>query len=96
MGLFDRLFGQDRQKEQTDNVAELHIDPENNLEEDKKISEEVSPVETLEQKEELEAQKQRTLDMMAQYYAAKEAAAERVKEAKEKGIDPLEWGKPGR
>lgn len=77
MGLFDRLFGQDRQKEQTDNVAELHIDPENNLE-----------VETLEQKEELEAQKQRTLDMMAQYYAAKEAAAERVKEAKEKGIDP--------
>ncbi len=37
---------------------------------------------------EQEAQKQRTLDMMAQYYAAKEAAAARVKEAQEKGFDP--------
>ena len=37
---------------------------------------------------EQEAQKQRTLDMMAQYYAAKEAAAARVKEAQEQGFDP--------
>lgn len=37
---------------------------------------------------EQEAQKQRTLDMMAQYYAAKEAAAARVKEAQELGLNP--------
>ncbi|MDW8742747.1 signal recognition particle-docking protein FtsY [Streptococcus suis] len=50
----------------------------------------VEPVLTPEQ----EAQKQRTLDMMAQYYAAKEAAAARVKEAQEKGFDPAIQTKP--
>lgn len=43
---------------------------------------------------EQEAQKQRTLDMMAQYYAAKEAAAARVKEAQEQGFDPAIQTKP--
>ncbi|WP_170238558.1 signal recognition particle-docking protein FtsY [Streptococcus suis] len=43
---------------------------------------------------EKEAQKQRTLDMMAQYYAAKEAAAARVKDAQEKGFDPAIQTKP--
>jgi len=43
---------------------------------------------------EQEAQKQRTLDIMAQYYAAKEAAAARLKEAQEKGFDPAIQTKP--
>ncbi|HEL2383925.1 TPA: signal recognition particle-docking protein FtsY [Streptococcus suis] len=124
MGLFDRLFGQEKQEEQVALVEEIET-------EQSEVSEEIEATETEQtfvgedyeaseteqldasadaevNKSELvtsdhtaqesvaepeltaeqEAQKQRTLDMMAQYYAAKEAAAARVKEAQEQGFDP--------
>lgn len=72
-------------------MEESEADPvstESTLEEeaDQPVEERLDP--------EVEAQKQRTLDMMAQYYAAKEAAATRVKEAQETGIDPAIQTKP--
>ncbi|HEM6496303.1 TPA: signal recognition particle-docking protein FtsY [Streptococcus suis] len=97
MGLFDRLFGQKKQEEQVALVEEVEreqsassedtvtTEVESATQEMEKFQSEVAETElTAEQ----EAQKQRTLDMMAQYYAAKEAAAARVKEAQEQGFDP--------
>lgn len=60
-------------------------------EEEKEETEEDSEVPVQEEMEpvvdsEAQAQKQRTLDMMAEYYAAKEAAAQRAKEAQEAGV----------
>ncbi|NQN67994.1 signal recognition particle-docking protein FtsY [Streptococcus suis] len=96
MGLFDRLFGQEKQEEQ---VALVEVvETEQSASSDDNVYDTVESVS--QEKEEFlsgtekeltaeqEAQKQRTLDMMAQYYAAKEAAAARVKEAQEKGFDP--------
>ncbi|MCQ8261091.1 signal recognition particle-docking protein FtsY [Streptococcus suis] len=96
MGLFDRLFGQEKQEEQVALVEEMET--EQSASSDDNVNDTVESVS--QEKEEFlsgtekeltaeqEAQKQRTLDMMAQYYAAKEAAAARVKEAQEKGFDP--------
>lgn len=96
MGLFDRLFGQEKQEEQVALVEE--VETEQSASSDDNVNDTVESVS--QEKEEFlsgtekeltaeqEAQKQRTLDMMAQYYAAKEAAAARVKEAQEKGFDP--------
>lgn len=96
MGLFDRLFGQEKQEKQVALVEE--VETEQSASSDDNVYETVESVS--QEKEEFlsgtekeltaeqEAQKQRTLDMMAQYYAAKEAAAARVKEAQEKGFDP--------
>ncbi len=97
MGLFDRLFGQEKQEEQVALVEEVETEQsassedtvttvvESASQEKEEIQSEVVESElTAEQ----EAQKQRTLDMMAQYYATKEAAAARVKEAQEQGFDP--------
>lgn len=100
MGLFDRLFGQELQEEKPVEVGEdveTHQTAENeqvavvatNSDDSSAEGGEAVPL-TAEQ----EAQKQRTLDMMAQYYAAKEAAAARVKEAQEKGFDPAIQTKP--
>ncbi|WP_156021074.1 signal recognition particle-docking protein FtsY [Streptococcus ruminantium] len=92
MGLFDRLFGQKAQKKsQAEAVDELE---KNQAEEEMGQSEPVEPEQVTEAIEqpvvpewtvEQEEQRQRTLDMMSQYYAAKEAAAAHVKEAKEEG-----------
>lgn len=96
MGLFDRLFGQEKQEEQVALVEE--VETEQSASSDDNVYDTVESVS--QEKEEFlsgtekeltaeqEAQKQRTLDMMAQYYAAKEAAAARVKEAQELGLDP--------
>ncbi|HFI0933373.1 TPA: signal recognition particle-docking protein FtsY [Streptococcus suis] len=96
MGLFDRLFGQEKQEEQVALVEE--VETEQSASSDDNVNDTVESVS--QEKEEFlsgtekeltaeqEAQKQRTLDMMAQYYAAKEAAAARVKEAQEQGFDP--------
>lgn len=97
MGLFDRLFGQEKQEEQVALVEEVEreqsassgdtvtTEVESATQEMEEFQSEVAETElTAEQ----EAQKQRTLDMMAQYYAAKEAAAARVKEAQKQGFDP--------
>ena len=100
MGLFDRLFGQESQEEKQVEVGEeveTHQTAENEQVAVVATNSDDSSAEggeavllTAEQ----EAQKQRTLDMMAQYYAAKEAAAARVKEAQEKGFDPAIQTKP--
>lgn len=97
MGLFDRLFGQEKQEEQVSLVEEVETEQLDSSE-DTEVSETESviqetavaeePAENADLSAEQEAQKQRTLDMMAQYYAAKEAAAVRVKEAQELGLDP--------
>ncbi|NQG20156.1 signal recognition particle-docking protein FtsY [Streptococcus suis] len=96
MGLFDRLFGQEKQEEQVALVEE--VETEQSASSDDNVNDTVESVS--QEKEEFlsgtekeltaeqEAQKQRTLDMMAQYYAAKEAAASRIKEAQELGLDP--------
>ncbi|NQJ22843.1 signal recognition particle-docking protein FtsY [Streptococcus suis] len=96
MGLFDRLFGQEKQEKQVALVEE--VETEQSASSDDNVYDTVESVS--QEKEEFlsgtekeltaeqEAQKQRTLDMMAQYYAAKEAAAARVKEAQELGLDP--------
>lgn len=97
MGLFDRLFGQEKQEEQVALVEEVETEQSASSEDtvttevesatqemEEFQSEVVEPELTAEQ----EVQKQRTLDMMAQYYAAKEAAAARVKEAQKQGFDP--------
>ncbi|HEM4280490.1 TPA: signal recognition particle-docking protein FtsY [Streptococcus suis] len=93
MGLFDRLFGQEKQEEQVALVEEVETEQsassEDTVESAGQEKEEFqSEVVESELTAEQEAQKQRTLDMMAQYYAAKEAAAARVKEAQEQGFDP--------
>ncbi|WP_105157227.1 signal recognition particle-docking protein FtsY [Streptococcus suis] len=97
MGLFDRLFGQEKQEEQVALVEEVETDQLDSSEDTEAAETESVTQETAVAEEpagntdlsaEQEAQKQRTLDMMAQYYAAKEAAAARVKEAQEKGFDP--------
>ncbi|HFI0155975.1 TPA: signal recognition particle-docking protein FtsY [Streptococcus suis] len=97
MGLFDRLFGQEKQEEPVSLVEEVETEQLDSSE-DTEVSETESvtqetavaeePAENADLSAEQEAQKQRTLDMMAQYYAAKEAAAARVKEAQEQGFDP--------
>ncbi|HFU1089786.1 signal recognition particle-docking protein FtsY [Streptococcus suis] len=97
MGLFDRLFGQEKQEEQVSLVEEVETEQLDSSE-DTEVSETESvaqetavaeaPAENADLSAEQEAQKQRTLDMMAQYYAAKEAAASRIKEAQELGLDP--------
>ncbi|HEL1806068.1 TPA: signal recognition particle-docking protein FtsY [Streptococcus suis] len=97
MGLFDRLFGQEKQEEQVALVEE--VEREQSASSEDTVTTEVesatqemedfqSEVAEPELTAEQEAQKQRTLDVMAQYYAAKEAAAARVKEAQEQGFDP--------
>ncbi|HEL2297785.1 TPA: signal recognition particle-docking protein FtsY [Streptococcus suis] len=97
MGLFDRLFGQEKQEEQVALVEEVETDQLDSSEDTEAAETESVIQETAVAEEpagnadlsaEQEAQKQRTLDMMAQYYAAKEAAAARVKEAQEQGFDP--------
>ncbi|MDG4519866.1 signal recognition particle-docking protein FtsY [Streptococcus suis] len=97
MGLFDRLFGQEKQEEQVALVEEVETDQLDSSEDTEAAETESVTQETAVAEEpagntdlsaEQEAQKQRTLDMMAQYYAAKEAAAARVKEAQEQGFDP--------
>ncbi|MBO4127096.1 signal recognition particle-docking protein FtsY [Streptococcus suis] len=97
MGLFDRLFGQEKQEEQVALVEEVERE-QSAFSEDTVTTEVESATQEMEEFQsevaepeltaEQEAQKQRTLDMMAQYYAAKEAAAARVKEAQEQGFDP--------
>ncbi|NQP18289.1 signal recognition particle-docking protein FtsY [Streptococcus suis] len=124
MGLFDRLFGQEKQEEKV-SLVEDFVTVQSEVSEEIEATEteqtfvgedyEASETEQLDASEdaevnkselvtsdhtaqasaaepeltaEQEAQKQRTLDMMAQYYAAKEAAAARVKEAQELGLDP--------
>ncbi|HEM3212883.1 signal recognition particle-docking protein FtsY [Streptococcus suis] len=97
MGLFDRLFGQEKQEEQVALVEEVETEQSASSEDTvttevesatQEMEEFQSEVAEPELTAEQEAQKQRTLDMMAQYYAAKEAAAARVKEAQEQGFDP--------
>ncbi|HFI0029070.1 TPA: signal recognition particle-docking protein FtsY [Streptococcus suis] len=97
MGLFDRLFGQEKQEEQVALVEEVEREQSDSSEDTvttevesatQEMEEFQSEVAEPELTAEQEAQKQRTLDMMAQYYAAKEAAAARVKEAQEQGFDP--------
>ncbi|MFH6701744.1 MULTISPECIES: signal recognition particle-docking protein FtsY [Streptococcus] len=97
MGLFDRLFGQEKQEEQVALVEEVEREQSASSEdtvttEVESASQEMEEIQSEVVESELtaeqEAQKQRTLDMMAQYYAAKEAAAARVKEAQEQGFDP--------
>ncbi|HFI0091106.1 TPA: signal recognition particle-docking protein FtsY [Streptococcus suis] len=97
MGLFDRLFGQEKQEEQVALVEEVEREQSDSSEDTEAAETESVTQETAVAEEpagntdlsaEQEAQKQRTLDMMAQYYAAKEAAAARVKEAQEQGFDP--------
>ncbi|CYT80282.1 signal recognition particle-docking protein FtsY [Streptococcus suis] len=97
MGLFDRLFGQEKQEEQVALVEEVEREQSASSEDTvttevesatQEMEEFQSEVAEPELTAEQEAQKQRTLDMMAQYYAAKEAAAARVKEAQEQGFDP--------
>lgn len=97
MGLFDRLFGQEKQEEQVALVADVETEQSASSEDTvtteiesatQEMEEFQSEVAESELTAEQEAQKQRTLDMMAQYYAAKEAAAARVKEAQELGLDP--------
>ncbi|MCK3894591.1 signal recognition particle-docking protein FtsY [Streptococcus suis] len=97
MGLFDRLFGQEKQEEQVALVEEVEREQSASSEDTEAAETESVTQETAVAEEpagnadlsaEQEAQKQRTLDMMAQYYAAKEAAAARVKEAQEQGFDP--------
>lgn len=94
MGLFDRLFGQKVQEEPREEIVEeleveqLVSEKDTEVSEtESTIPEQDSPAPT-DLTEDQEAQKQRTLDMMAQYYAAKEAAAARVKEAQEQDFDP--------
>ncbi|MGQ7416352.1 signal recognition particle receptor subunit alpha, partial [Streptococcus suis] len=97
MGLFDRLFGQEKQEEQVALVEDVETEQSVSSEDtvttevesaSQEMEESQSEVVESELTAEQEAQKQRTLDMMAQYYAAKEAAAARVKEAQEQGFDP--------
>lgn len=97
MGLFDRLFGQEKQEEQVALVEEVEREQSASSEDTvttevesatQEMEEFQSEVAEPELTAEQEAQKQRTLDMMAQYYAAKEAATARVKEAQEQGFDP--------
>lgn len=94
MGLFDRLFGQKAQEEPREEVVEELEVEQLASEKDTEVSETESTIPEQDSSgptdlnAEQEAQKQRTLDMMAQYYAAKEAAAARVKEAQEQGFDP--------
>ncbi|HFR3766218.1 TPA: signal recognition particle-docking protein FtsY [Streptococcus suis] len=97
MGLFDRLFGQEKQEEQVSLVEEVETEQLDSSEDTEVSETESVALETAVAEEsaenadlsaEQEAQKQRTLDMMAQYYAAKEAAASRIKEAQELGLDP--------
>ncbi|HEM5457311.1 TPA: signal recognition particle-docking protein FtsY [Streptococcus suis] len=97
MGLFDRLFGQEKQEEQVALVEEVEREQSASSEDTvttevesatQEMEEFQSEVAEPELTAEQEAQKQRTLDMMAQYYAAKEAAAARVNEAQEQGFDP--------
>ncbi|MBY5021015.1 signal recognition particle-docking protein FtsY [Streptococcus suis] len=97
MGLFERLFGQEKQEEQVSLVEEVETEQLDSSEdteaaETESVIQETAvaeePAENADLSAEQEAQKQRTLDMMAQYYAAKEAAAARVKEAQELGLDP--------
>lgn len=97
MGLFDRLFGKEKQEEQVALVEEVETEQSSSSRDTvttevesatQEMEEFQSEVAEPELTAEQEAQKQRTLDMMAQYYAAKEAAAARVKEAQEQGFDP--------
>ncbi|MGT2711189.1 signal recognition particle-docking protein FtsY [Streptococcus oriscaviae] len=91
MGLFERLFGQGAQEEkQAEAVEELEAIQSEEAEQVEPEQEHAAPEEVADSTltAEQEEQKQRTLDMMAQYYAAKEAAAARVKEAQELGLDP--------
>lgn len=88
MGLFERLFGQveetiDQQEAVQDLVTERDTSfvEEPISEEKQSLDEEVVKVASEE-----EAQRQRTLDMMAEYYRAKEEVALRVKEAQEAGL----------
>lgn len=91
MGLFERLFGQGAQEEkQVEALEELEVTQSEEAEQAEPAQEHAAPEEVADSTltAEQEEQKQRTLDMMAQYYAAKEAAAARVKEAQELGLDP--------
>ncbi|MFH0384752.1 signal recognition particle-docking protein FtsY [Streptococcus sp. A11] len=98
MGLFDRLFGQEKQEEPREEVVEeleveqLVSEKDTEVSETESVAQETAvaeaPAENADLSAEQAAQKQRTLDMMAQYYAAKKAAAARVKEAQEQGFDP--------
>ncbi|HFI0194358.1 TPA: signal recognition particle-docking protein FtsY [Streptococcus suis] len=97
MGLFDRLFGKEKLEEQVSPVEEVETEQldsseDTEVSETESVAQETAVAEEPEENADLtaeqEAQKQRTLDIMAQYYAAKEAAAARVKEAQELGLDP--------
>ncbi|MER0122213.1 signal recognition particle-docking protein FtsY [Streptococcus sp. ZJ93] len=75
-------------REQVEVIEEL---AETTEEISKEVLEEIDPVEPIISEpsdESLDAQKQRTLDFMAEYYAAKEAAALRIQEAQEQGVNP--------
>ncbi|MGT2800699.1 signal recognition particle-docking protein FtsY [Streptococcus marmotae] len=78
--------------EQPHAVAEGIEEPAETAEElPKEMPEEEVSVEAIHSEpadEPLDAQKQRTLDFMAEYYAAKEAAALRIREAQEQGVNP--------
>lgn len=96
MGLFDKLFGRPSKEEAEVLIDETFSNEEKDsitvneqvseLVEEETIATQADVSETIDL--EKEAQKQRTLEFMEQYYAAKEAAATRVKEAQENGTDP--------
>lgn len=92
MGLFERLFGQvEETVNQQEGVQDLVTETITPLVEEtsRSLDEEVVKVASEE-----EAQRQRTLDMMAEYYRAKEEAALRVKEAQEAGLSAAIETKP--
>lgn len=105
MGLFDRLFGREKEEKLPEETV-VETAPElvagNAIPQEEEVAEtsDEAAVEAVSESEERllspeeEAQKQRTLDMMAQYYAAKEAAAARVAEAEATGASAAIETKP--
>lgn len=92
MGLFERLFGQvEETVNQQEGVQDLVIETITPLVEEMSQSLDEEVVEAVSEEE---IQRQRTLDMMAEYYKVKEETARRVKEAQEAGLSAAIETKP--